>query len=363
MWKLFPPISESSPDAAGSLAQDVFPECVPDSSTSSTHPFCYASTWKEAHACDQNADRLRNLDLIINRNYATTPNTDYLCILMKTELLQYLVCPTCKGQISPKINKKVKNEIITGTLNCRNCKNTFLITQGIPRFVTDKTKDFVKTEDSFSAKWRTHHKNHQANDWIEFQQKWFLDRFDWKSIAQFNNFLNDKKYVLEAGTGVDNTAKMLSINPTSQVFAIDASESIDFAYKKYGHTPNLHFLQADLRELPFKMKFFDYILSDQVLHHTKNTFTSFKYLTKFLSKKGYISIYVYNKKAPIREHTDDYLRKTTVNLSVKNCMEFSKDMALLGKSLSKLNKKIIIPRDIAILGIKAGTYDVQRFIY
>ena len=30
---------------------------------------------------------------------------------------------------------------------------------------------------------------------------------------------------------------------------------------------------------------------------------------------------------------------------------------------SNLKKKIRIPRDIPILGIKAGTYDVQRFIY
>ncbi len=150
---------------------------------------------------------------------------------MKTELLQYLVCPTCKGQISLNINEKMKNEIINGTLNCKNCKNIFPITKGIPRFVIDKTKNFIKTEDAFSAKWRTHHKNHQAKDWIEFQQKWFLDRFGWKSIVQFNDFLKDKHHILEAGTGVGNTAKILSANPSSQVFAIDASESIDFAYK------------------------------------------------------------------------------------------------------------------------------------
>ncbi|CAD6516859.1 SAM dependent methyltransferase [metagenome] len=290
-------------------------------------------------------------------------NTNFLRVSLKTELLQYLVCPTCKGQISINIHKKIKNEIINGTINCKNCKNTFPVTEGIPRFVVDKSKDFIKTEDAFSAKWRIHHKNHQAKDWIEFQKKWFLDRFGWKSLTEFNDFLKDKQYVLEAGTGVGNTAKMLSVNSTSQVFAIDASQSIDFAYKKYGKTPNLHFLQADLRELPFKTNFFNYILSDQVLHHTKNTFTSFKYLTKFLAKKGHISIYVYNKKAPIREYADDHIRKTTVNMSVRDCTEFSKDMALLGKSLSKLNKKIIIPNDIPILGIKAGTYDIQRFIY
>ena len=125
--------------------------------------------------------------------------------------------------------------------------------------------------------------------------------------------------------------------------ALDASDSIDFAYEKYGKSSNIHFIQADIRRLPFRKTFFDYIFSDQVLHHTKNTATSFKYLTKFLAKSGFISIYVYNKKAPVREYVDDYIRKNTVKMSVRECMEFSKDMAYLGRALSKLKKKITIP--------------------
>ena len=85
---------------------------------------------------------------------------------------------------------------------------------------------------------------------------------------------------MDADTGIGNSAKLFSANPKSQVFAIDASESIDFAYTKYGKTSNIHFLQADLRRLPFRKQFFDFICSDQVLHHTKDTETSFKNLTK-----------------------------------------------------------------------------------
>jgi len=125
----------------------------------------------------------------------------------------------------------------------------------------------------------------------------------------------------------------------------------------------IHFLQADLRQLPFKKSFFDYIYSDQVLHHTKNTGTSFKYLTKFLTNSGHISIYVYNKKAPVREYVDDYIRNKTVKMTTVECTEFSKQMAFLGKSLAQLKKKIKIPHDIPLLGVKAGEYDVQRFVY
>ena len=198
---------------------------------------------------------------------------------------------------------------------------------------------------------------------IEWQKKWFLNRFDWKSINFFNTILKSKKFILDAGTGIGNSAKMLSVNNSSTVFALDASDSIDFAYKKYGKSTNIHFVQADIRQLPFKKSFFDYIFSDQVLHHTKNTSTSYKYLTKFLQKSGHISIYVYNKKAPVREYVDDYIRQRTIKMSVAECTEFSKDMAYLGKALSKLKKKITIPKDIPLLGVKSGTYDVQRFIY
>ena len=251
---------------------------------------------------------------------------------------------------------------MNGYLICAN-KHKFKITDGIPRFVTDLTKDFVKTEEAFSAKWTHHHQNHHAKDWIDFQAKWFLERYEWKTLDKFKAFLDTKSTILDAGTGIGNSAKLLSANPNSQVFALDASQSINFAYKKYDHLSNVHFLQADLRQLPFRKRFFDFIYSDQVLHHTKNTGTSFKYLTKFLTDSGFISIYVYKKKAPIREYVDDYIRKITINMSVNECMDFSKDMTYLGKSLAGLKKKITIPKDIPILGVKAGTYDVQRFIY
>ena len=281
---------------------------------------------------------------------------------MKPILTEYLVCPTCRKNFTIKITKKSKNEILEGYLICAN-KHKFTITDGIPRFVTDVTKDFVKTEEAFSAKWTHHHENHHAKDWIDFQTKWFLERYEWKTLDKFKTFLDTKSTILDAGTGIGNSAKLLSTNSNSQVFALDASQSINFAYKKYGNLSNVHFLQADLRQLPFRKRFFDFIYSDQVLHHTKNTGTSFKYLTKFLTDSGFISIYVYKKKAPIREYVDDYIRKITINMSVNECMEFSKDMTYLGKSLAGLKKKITIPKDMSILGVKAGTYDVQRFIY
>ena len=281
---------------------------------------------------------------------------------MKETLIPYLICPICSKKFSVKSIEKRSDEILTGNLICLK-NHKFPIKDGIPRFVVDKSKIFVKTENSFSSKWKNYNKTYHSKKWFNGQKKWFLERFGWKTTSVFNKFLQTRTRILDAGTGVGNSAKLFSSNPKANVFAIDASESVIFAYKKYGNLTNVHFLQADIQKLPFKKGFFDFICSDQVLHHTKNTERSFKMLTKLLAKKGIISIYVYKIKGPIREFADTFIRKSTVKMTEQQCIKFSKDMALLGKNLSKIKKTITIPRDIPVLQIKAGTYDVQRFIY
>ena len=95
---------------------------------------------------------------------------------MKIGLLKTLVCPTCSSGLEIRIKKKRKNEIEEGQLICSKCGEKFKISGGIPRFVIDSTKDFIRTEMAFSAKWKNHHKSHYAADWIRFQRKWFIDR-------------------------------------------------------------------------------------------------------------------------------------------------------------------------------------------
>ena len=281
---------------------------------------------------------------------------------MKSNLIDYILCPKCKSNFKIKIKKTSSDEIISGNLICKN-KHIFQIIHGVPRLVLDKEKNFTQTEAAFSSKWKQFNKSYHDRRWYKKQRKWFLDRFGWGNFSNFRTFLQKCEYILDAGTGVGNSAHLFSTNKNSLVFAIDASESVVFANKKYGHILNIHFIQADIRQLPFEKNFFDFICSDQVLHHTKDTKTSFTYLTKFLRKKGTISIYIYKKKGPIREFSDDYIRKIMVNKSEKECLQFSEDMAKLGKVLSKLKKKIKIINNIPVLDIKAGTYDVQRFIY
>ena len=50
-------------------------------------------------------------------------------------------------------------------------------------------------------------------------------------------------------------------------------------------------------------------------------------------------------------------------MSFDECMMFSEQVTKLGKELQKYNNRLLIEDDIPLLGIKKGTYDVQKFIY
>ena len=135
---------------------------------------------------------------------------------MKSELVEQIVCPECHANFSLKIKKKQKDEIIDGVLTCSK-KHRFLIIRGIPRLVSDKQKDFVKTEDAFSSKWRHFNKTYHNKKWVDGQKKWFLETFGWKILPKLNSFLKTRTKILDAGTGVGNSAKLFSSNLNSQV--------------------------------------------------------------------------------------------------------------------------------------------------
>ena len=164
---------------------------------------------------------------------------------MKRILIDYLACPKCGKSFTIKSSQD-DYDVIDGYLLCKN-RHKFTIIRGIPRFVTDKDRGFIKTEDAFSSKWDTFNKTYHQKNWLLHQQNWFLERFGWKTLKNFNRFLKTRTIILDAGTGLGNSAKLFSANPKTQVLAIDASSSIEFANKKYGNTPNIHFIQADIK--------------------------------------------------------------------------------------------------------------------
>ncbi|MBI2165461.1 MAG: methytransferase partner Trm112 [Chloroflexi bacterium] len=54
---------------------------------------------------------------------------------MKRELMDILACPGCKGALQLAVDKEDQNEIVTGSLFCAQCKETYPISDTIPNLL------------------------------------------------------------------------------------------------------------------------------------------------------------------------------------------------------------------------------------
>jgi len=220
-----------------------------------------------------------------------------------------------------------------------------------------------QTNDSFSEKWVNFDNKSVTTESELFQKEWLLELYGFKTIEVLKEFLKNKKIIIDAGCGIGyKSAWLAELSPSSIVFGIDFSDAINVAARRYKGIPNLFFFKGDIADLPFKKESLDFILCDQVIHHTENPKETYANLSKLLTPNGKFACYVYAKKALPRELIDDYFRTATHSLSHKEMWEFSDQLTELGKTLSELDMKFTSP-NIPALGIKGGEYDIQRFIY
>jgi len=282
---------------------------------------------------------------------------------MKKSLLDFIVCPSCGSKLNA--GKVAKDEIMSGTLKCRN-NHSFPITKGVPSLLMENALAGSKEEvrNSFGEKWtRIPDFGHDNPQTREYLLQWYLERYSWKNETELKKFLATRQRVLDAGMGAGGDVSYYAENTKGQVFGIDISTSVESAYKHLSKMPNVHLIQTDLTRMPFPKGTFDFIVSHGVLHHTRNTEKSFKYLVDFLAPDGQIAIYVYKKKSPIRESCDDFIRGYTTKMTPEECYKFPKAVTRFGKSLQDLKVEIEVPETIPVLGIEAGKYNLQRFIF
>ena len=63
---------------------------------------------------------------------------------------------------------------------------------------------------------------------------------------------------------------------------------------------NVKFVNADIFDDVFKNRYFDFIWTNGVLHHTKNPSLAFDLISKYLKNNGYILLGLYNKYGRLR---------------------------------------------------------------
>ncbi|MDZ7728908.1 MAG: methytransferase partner Trm112 [Dehalococcoidia bacterium] len=60
---------------------------------------------------------------------------------MRRELVDILVCPTCKGHLDLKVFKETEGDIVEGRFDCDPCNVSYPIDDGIPNMLPPDLRD------------------------------------------------------------------------------------------------------------------------------------------------------------------------------------------------------------------------------
>lgn len=222
---------------------------------------------------------------------------------MKRRLMDYLACRSCKCDLELVAGEEAPDgEILSGNIVCPRCRVRYPILRGIPRFLPNLNSEVELRKvyaDSFGHQWTTY-------NWLrdEDEQEFF-------AITDLTKDDLAGRTVLDAGCGGGRVARVVA-PLCGEFIGFDYSIAVDKAYELCGQRPNTHFVQCDLNRHPFKPSRFDFVYSHGVIHHTPNTYRSFRNLPRLVRPNGLLYVAVFRKTAlPLR--LSDQAWRTVLN--------------------------------------------------
>lgn len=309
-----------------------------------------------------------------------------------------LACPACGDNLTLEVLESNGDQgCREGILTCGGGSHWYPVTNGIPRLLLlgplrpddqpflhrwkgridvaslasssmggSSKAGLAQVQATFGYKWTRQSWWGMEGESARLMEQWLLPRYGWVDRKAFDCFMTSRYRVLDAGCGLGREAlRIARSNAEATVVGLELSHCIDEALehaRKEG-LKNLFFVQADLMSPPFRATAFDFIMSEGVLHHTEDTRAALQALVSLLRPSGQIGFYVYRKKAPLREYADDYVRELLQNRSADEAWNMMESLTKLGRALADLKAEVEIPEDVAVLGMRAGRYDIQRLIY
>jgi len=221
-----------------------------------------------------------------------------------------------------------------------------------------------QTFTSFSDKWEHNPKLAFAETLDESSEifQWILTRNGFQSPADFEAWLSRRTRVLDAGCGNGRITALLRkyAPPSAEILGIDLAPAV--AKDNLAGFDRTRVEAGDLMGDLTGFGTFDLIYCQEVLHHTADPRAAFLNLSGRLTDGGEIAIYVYKRKAPLREYADDYVRSRVSELPYDEAMKAMHGLTELGRALSEVDARVRVP-DVPVIGIEAGEYDVQRLLY
>ncbi len=223
-----------------------------------------------------------------------------------------------------------------------------------------------QTKQVFGFKWKKR-ETYESENVKESMKRWLFERYCDNNPGKLSEWLSgERKILLDAGCGSGFSALLFFGDhlKNHDYLGVDISDSVDIAKQRFqeeGYQGD--FLKMNLMDLPVPESSVDMIFSEGVLHHTDSTEKSLNFLSKKLKPGGRFLFYVYKKKGPVREFTDDFIRNYLKDFDDQKTWEELIPLTKLGEALGRLSIKVDVPEAIPFLDIPAGSIDIQRLFY
>jgi SAM-dependent methyltransferase len=284
---------------------------------------------------------------------------------VKPALLDLLVDPVQHQRLHLDEGDIHGDSIQSGMLRAAD-GSTYPIRSGIPRIVLTDNPGQVQTSESFGFKWQNSDISGSPAVRADLIP-WMVEKYGFASQDDWSRYCASRCHILDVGcgSGVPSSYFLETRAWTGEAMwvGVDISAAIDVAQERLGHITNTHFVQADALQLPFPDRSFDTIFSEGVLHHTPSTRRALLAVTRLLQPGGEFHFYVYRRKSPLREFTDDHIRAAIASLSDEEAWDAMRSLTRLGEALSELEATIVLEDGVPLLGIPPGEHNVQRLIY
>lgn len=286
---------------------------------------------------------------------------------MNSELAGLLADPYDLRTLELEAEVEKDGEVVEGALRSASGR-VYPVRASIPRFITTQDAGQLETMRAFAYKWS----REASYGWLRqhgdqgFYASWLSEKYGFASARDWCEHFSGKQ-MLDLGCGAGMASYFWLASPEWRPLApwvgVDISESIDVAREQLGHVANTHFVQADAMRLPFPDGTFEAILSEGVLHHTPSVKDAIASGARVLARDGEFHFYVYRRKAPAREFTDDHVRERLRGMTDEQAWDAMRPLTKLARNLSALKTEVVVEEDVPELGITAGRQDVQRLIY
>ncbi|MBM3637037.1 MAG: class I SAM-dependent methyltransferase [Alphaproteobacteria bacterium] len=222
-----------------------------------------------------------------------------------------------------------------------------------------------QTRETFGFKWAK--RDTFEGSVADHMRNWLVQKYgDVPHAPWFFKDHGPHPIILDAGCGaaLSGIALFGPVMDRVRYLGVDVSTAVDVAKKRFEERGwQAGFIQSDLNQIPVKERSVDIVFSEGVLHHTDDTFKALEAVTKHVKVGGRVVFYVYRKKGPVREYTDDYIRDKLQRMTPEEGWKAMEPLSELGKILGDLNIEIDIKNKIDLLEIPVGKINLQRFFY